>query len=120
MQLKAARSPGFIARRAVVSVALQWDSLNGLLRGTCVVVLVACALARVAIWLGSRLVIASLGFLVATYCVASLIEIGQAPPTLRSWNGAQLAVALPAAVGLVKLAGSNEHEACGNHASNTA
>jgi hypothetical protein len=106
---------GFIARRAAISVALQWDTLNGLLRGSYVVVLAACALAAVAVWLSTRLVIASLYFLAATFGVTSLIEISLAPPALRLWIGAQLAVALLAAVGLVKLARHNQRGASGGH-----
>lgn len=107
---------GFIARRAAISVALQWDGLSGLLRGTYVVVLVACGLAAVAVWLSTRLVIAALCFVVATFSVASIIEMSLAPHALRLWIGAQLAIALLAALGLVKLARSNEREASGDHA----
>jgi hypothetical protein len=101
---------GFVARRAAVSVALQWDSLNALTRGTYILVLAACAVAAVAVWLSTRLVIASLCFLAATFTVASIIEISQVEQALRLWIGVQLALALLAAAGLVQLARSNERE----------
>ena len=101
---------GFVARHAAVSVALQWDSLNSLVRGTYIVVLVACALAAVAVWLSTRLVIGALCFLTATFSVASLVEMSQVEPTLRLWIGAQLALALLATLGLVTLAHSNQRE----------
>ena len=105
---------GFIARRAAVSVALQWDSLNALIRGTYIVVLVACALAAVAVWLSTRMVVATLCLLTATFSVASLVEMTQVQPAaLRLGIGIQLVAALLATLGLVKLARSNQ---AGNHA----
>ena len=101
---------GFVARRAAVSAALQWDSLNLLVRGTYVVVLVACALAAVAVWLSTRIVIGALCFLTATFTVASLIEMSQVEATLRLWIGAQLGLAWLATLALVKLARSNQRE----------
>jgi hypothetical protein len=101
---------GFVARRAAVSVALHWDSLNALTRGMYLMVLIACALAGVAVWLSTRLVMASLCFVAATFSVASLVEMVQVEPALRLGIGAQLGVALLATLGLVKLARRNERE----------
>lgn len=97
----------FVARRAGVSVALQWDHLNALVRGAHALVLVACALAAVAVWLSTRLVIAALCFLAATFSVASLVELSQADPAARLGIGIQLVIGLLASAGLVMLARSN-------------
>ena len=106
---------GFVARRAAVSVALQWDSLNGLTRGTYIVVLVACAIAAVAVWLSTRAVVASLCLVAATFAVASIIEISQLEPALRLWIGAQLVLALLATFGLITLARRNLREVRAGH-----
>lgn len=64
------------------------------------VVLVACLLAVVAVWLSTWRGITALCFLAATFGVASLVELRQVDPSLRVWIGLQLGMDLLVTVGL--------------------
>lgn len=99
---------GFVARRAAVAVALQWESLNGAIRAGYIAVLVACAFAAIAVWLSVRWVVGALCAVAATYTVASLLELGQVEPAVRTWILIQLVVAVGGAAALIKLARHNE------------
>jgi hypothetical protein len=98
---------GFVARRAAVAVALQWESLNAAIRAGYVAVLVACAFAAVAVWLSVRWVIGSLCAVAATFTVASLLELGYVEPAVRTLLLMQLAVAIAGTVALISLARHN-------------
>jgi hypothetical protein len=98
---------GFVARRAAMAVALQWESLNAALRAGYVVVLVACAFAAIAVWLSVRWVIGALCAVAATFTVASLMELGHVEPAVRTFILLQLAVAIAGTVALVSLARRN-------------
>jgi|GEM_PF-4042775 hypothetical protein len=98
---------GFVARRAAMAVALQWESLNAALRAGYVVVLVACGFAAIAVWLSVRWVIASLCAVTATFTVASLLELGHVEPGVRTLIVMQLAVAIAGTIALISLARHN-------------
>ena len=95
---------GFVARRAAVAVAVQWESLNAAIRAGYVAVLIACAFAAVAVWLSVRWVIGSLCAVAATFTVATLLELGHVEPSVRTLLVMQLAVAIAGTVALVSLA----------------
>jgi hypothetical protein len=98
---------GFVARRAALAVAVQWESLNTAIRAGYVAVLVACAFAAVAVWFSVRWVIAALCAVAATFTVASLVELGSAEPSTRAVILMQLAVAIAGTIALVSLARHN-------------
>lgn len=98
---------GFVARRAAVAVAVQWESLNAAVRAGYVAVLVACAFAAIAVWFSVRWVVASLCAVAATFTVASLLELGQVEPSVRTLLVMQLAVAVAGTVALISLARHN-------------
>lgn len=98
---------GFVARRAAMAVALQWDGLNTSIRTGYVAVLVACAFAAIAVWLSVRWVIGSLCAVAATYTVASLLELGHVEAPVRTWILMQLVVAIAGSVALINLARHN-------------
>lgn len=95
---------GFVARRAAMAVALQWESLNGALRAGYVIVLIACAFAAVAVWMSTRWVIGSLCAVAATFTIASLLELGYVDPGVRALILMQLAVAIAGTIALISLA----------------
>jgi len=95
---------GFVARRAAVAVAVQWESLNAAIRAGYVAVLIACAFAAVAVWLSVRWVIGSLCAVAATFTVATLLELRHVEPSVRTLLVMQLAVAIAGTVALVSLA----------------
>ena len=98
---------GFVARRAAVAVALQWETLNAGIRAGYLAVLVACALAAIAVWLSVRWVIVSLCTVAATYTVTSLLELGHVEAPARTWILMQVVVAIAGTVALVNLARHN-------------
>jgi hypothetical protein len=98
---------GFVARRAAVAVAIQWESLSPLLRASYIAVLGACALAAIAVWMSVRWVIGSLCSVAALFAVASLLELAQVEPAQRVWVLTQLVIALAGTAALVQLARRN-------------
>jgi hypothetical protein len=95
---------GFVARRAAVAVAVQWEGLNAAVRAGYIAVLVACAFAAVAVWFSARWVIAALCAVAVTFTVASLVELGSVEPLTRTLILFQLVVAIAGTVALIKLA----------------
>ena len=98
---------GFVARRAAMAGALQWESLSAVIRAGYVAVLIACAFAAIAVWLSVRLVIASLCAVAATFTVATLLELGHVEPNVRTMLLLQLAVAIAGTIALINLARHN-------------
>ena len=94
----------FVARRAAVTLALQWDQASHGLQVLHGVVLAVCVFAAVAVWLSARWVITALATMVCVFTLASLVELASADAALRVGIVAQVVLAITAAAALIGLA----------------